>query len=56
MQVRILPLRRTRFSFMPLSLPCVAPQTRAAGAEYVTPCSVLDITVSNAQLFEIQIV
>jgi hypothetical protein len=27
----------------------------AAAAEYVTPCSVPDITASNAQLLEIQI-
>jgi len=31
-------------------------QQIAAAAEYVTPCSVLDITVSNARLLEIQIV
>jgi hypothetical protein len=36
--------------------PCVVTQIRAVVAEYVTPCSVLDITVSNARLFEIQIV
>ena len=36
--------------------PRVVTQIRAGGGEYVTPCSVLGITVSNARLFEIQIV